>query len=345
MGNDDVDDEIARLEAELAGEGGGGGGGGSGSGGSGGDDDGDMKAMLANWTNDDSSSDDSDESSEEERREIDLDDNTLDHIVLAAPDLEAALDEFEEKTSIKPKIGGAIKGLGLKTARISFEGASYIEIIAPDPDSPGPIGNLLESSGVKGLRPFHYAIRNGRCEKMKDEVAKMGYTPDHISMFGAKEDGTPRKWEMLYLYGHKLGGIAPFIINWANSDHPCETLPVVGRLKYCRVSAPEDDPVHKLVGQYNPKVIELEKGEKKFEFAFSSPEGTLTFESKKMVGFRFPGFEEECGPIEGEDDEEIKMKPVVKHDDEEPKPAEPKPKKKKEKKEKKEKKKKEKKKK
>jgi len=276
----------------------------------GGDDDEEMKKLLADWgsdhkDNDDKDDDDSssDDSSGTEPREIDLEDNVLDHVVLAAADFEDALSEFLDKTGINPKIAGSIKGLGIKTARISFEGSSYIEIIAPDPKSGGPIGNLLKASGLTGLKPFHWAIRSTRTEALKEEVAKLGYTPDHISMFGAKEDGTPRKWEMLYLYGHRLGGLTPFFTNWSNSDHPCETMPIVGDLIHVRIQAPGDDPVHKLIDHSGSLGFSLTAGEQAFEVKFDSPEGEVSFGSKKMVGFRFPGFEDDCGPLVDGDEE------------------------------------------
>lgn len=267
-----------------------------------------MKKLIEGFVgegDDDDSSNSSGSESGDEAREIELEDNVLDHVVLAAADFDSALEEFTEKTGVAPKIAGAIKGLGIKTARVSFEGSSYLEIIAPDPKSGGPIGNLLKASGLSGLKPFHWAIRNSRAEPLKDEVNKFGYTPDHISMFGAKEDGTPRKWEMLYLYGHKMGGITPFYINWANSDHPCETMPVVGDLIHVNVSAPEGDPIHKLIAHTESSGFNLEEGSPKFEVKFDSPEGEITFSATKMVGFRFPGFEDECGPIEGEEESEF----------------------------------------
>jgi len=275
------------------------------------EEDAEMKKLLEDWGSEHKDGDDSDDTSSSdddsatEAREIELDDNLIDHVVLAAPDFEVALDEFEEKTGQRPKIAGAIKGLGIKTARVSFEGSSYLEIIAPDPKSGGPIGNLLKASGLQGLKPFHWAIRSARTEALKDEVSQFDYTPDHISMFGAKEDGTPRKWEMLYLYGHKLGGLTPFFINWANSDHPCETMPIVGDLLHVKVQAPSDDPIHKLVDHCSSTGFTLTEGDPGFEIKFDSPEGDISFSAKKMVGFRFPGFEDECGPIEGDalDDE------------------------------------------
>jgi hypothetical protein len=225
-------------------------------------------------------------------------------VVLAAPDLEAAITEFQDKTGIEPRISGSIKGLGIKTARVSFEGSSFLEIIAPDPEKGGPIGNLLRASGLTGLKPFHWAIRSSKTGELSAPFKKIGYTPDCIGMFGAREDGTPRKWEMLYLYGHSLRGICPFFINWDNSDHPCETMPIVGELIQVKVTAPAEDKIHKLISETGSSGFSLDEGPPHFEVKFDSPEGEVEFTATKMVGFRFPGFEDEHGPIEGEEEEE-----------------------------------------
>lgn len=261
-----------------------------------------MKALLQEWGGDDAAEDDSDDDdddddSEQSEREVVLDDNVIDHIVLAAPDLEEAMQQFEKETGIGAVIAGSINGLGIKTARISFNDSSYIEIIAPDPKSAGPIGQLLKSKGLTELTPFHYAIRTSRCEELKDEVKEFKYVPDHITMFGGEKDGTPRKWELLFLYGHKIGGTCPYFVNWSNSPHPCAKLPVVGKLKKFTVRAPEDDPVHSLLEHVNVKGLNVEVGKTKLSFQFSSPEGTVKYATTKAVGYKFPGFDDDDSAV------------------------------------------------
>jgi hypothetical protein len=264
-----------------------------------------MKALLSEWVGDDveaddaNDDDDDDEDSDASEREVKLEDNVIDHIVLAAPDLEEAMTQFEKMTGIAPKVAGSINGLGIKCARISFNDSSYIEIIAPDPKQAGPIGQLLKAQGIKELTPFHFAIRSSRAEDLKDEVKQFGYVPDHITMFGGQKDGTPKKWEMLFLYGHKMGGVCPYFINWANSDHPCATLPVVGKLKKFTIRAPEEDPVHKLFDHVDVKGFNIEVGKSKLSFQFSSPEGTIKFATSKAVGFKFPGFDDDENDLDG----------------------------------------------
>ena len=275
------------------------------------DEDAAMQALMDSFimemggVSDDDSSTTSSSSSGPTYREVLLENNVIDHVVLAAPDLESAILEFQEMTGVQPVVSSHIKGLGIKTARVSFEGSSFLEIIAPDPAKTGPIGVLLKSIGLTGLVPFHWAIRTEDAEALKPQLSKLGYTPDCIVMTGASPNGTPRTWEMLYLYGQKMRGMCPFFINWDRSDHPCETMPIVGELIGVTIRAPAGDLIHKLIGHTGSTGFKLEEGIPKFEIIFDSPEGEVTLQADKMAGFQFPGFEEEMGPIIGDAEEEL----------------------------------------
>lgn len=264
-----------------------------------------MKQLLADWDDDDDDSDDSsedddDDDDEEEhekvgfsKHDLNLQDNVLDHIVIAAPDFQEALKEFENMTGIKPSVVGSLRGLGTKTARVGLDNNAYIEIMAPDPKNSGPIGAALARDLEEGtLLPYHYAIRSSEVTEMKDDYVpnELGWMPDHISMFGASQDGTPKKWEMLYLHGHKIGGCVPFYIDWGECDHPSATIPEVGSLKTLIVRAPAGHKVHDLLSSVSG--IHVEEGDPMIEFAFGSPEGTITFSADNPVGVKFPGFEE-----------------------------------------------------
>ncbi|KAL3932188.1 MAG: hypothetical protein SGARI_004029 [Bacillariaceae sp.] len=160
-----------------------------------------MKALLASWDDDngdDSSDSDDDEDDEDEEEEtpagatkfdLGLEDNVLDHIVIAAPDFQEALKEFENMTGIKPSVVGSLRGLGTKSARVGLDNNAYIEIIAPDPKNSGPIGAALARELEEGtLVPYHYAVRSSEVADMKDDYVpnELGWQPDHISMFALK---------------------------------------------------------------------------------------------------------------------------------------------------------------
>merc|ERR1712130_628349 len=92
------------------------------------------------------------------KHDLNLQDNVLDHIVIAAPDFQEALKEFENMTGIKPSVVGSLRGLGTKSARVGLDDNAYIEIIAPDPKNSGPIGAALarDLEEVRKTRRFWF---------------------------------------------------------------------------------------------------------------------------------------------------------------------------------------------
>jgi hypothetical protein len=153
------------------------------------------------------------------------------------------------------------------------------------------------------LVPYHFAVRASDLSEMKEDTVpnELGWDPDHIVMRLPSPDGTLTRWEMLFIYGHFMGGCIPYYVDWGECDHPLATLPLVGTMKSFVVRAPGGTKAHELLK--NVKGVTMKAGKPSLTFSFGSPEGTITFSSDNPKGIKFPGYEEANAPKKPETDD------------------------------------------
>lgn len=226
--------------------------------------------------------------------DVDLEDNVLDHIVLAVPDLEAAMDLFEEIAGIRPTPVGPLQGLGAKTAHIGMDENRYLELLAPDLDNPGPLGDELAKLDKGTITPYYYSIRSSEVSRLIEGYIYdvLGWDPDHIAMVQALPDRSIRQWDMLTMYGHDVGGVAPCYVKWKDpTHHPTATIALKATLTSCTVQAPRRHDVHKLITGVGG--ITVKYGPPFLEVAITSPKGPLTFSTKNPKGLVFPGYDDD----------------------------------------------------
>ena len=230
-----------------------------------------------------SDSDDEDEL----HRDVEVDDNTLDNIVLGVPDLAQAMDDFETIMGARPVMVVAHNGLGSKSARISFNQAVFLEIIGPDPNQADkPLHKKLATLPEGTFTPFHYAIRKSNAIDMQEkEFPAMGFDTDHITMYG-RSGGAVWKWDEIFMTQHSEEGMVPFFIEWGSSEHACCKLPVLGDLVGVTVTAPSSSPVHKALAGVNG--IAVEEGANNLKFEFATETGNHVFECSTPGGIAFP---------------------------------------------------------
>jgi hypothetical protein len=255
-----------------------------------------MNKMMQRWV--DLQGDEEESEGDEDRtlynNDVDLDDNVLDHIVLAAPDLELAMQQFEDMTGIKPTPVGPLQGLGVCTAHVGLDNSRYIEILAPDKNNDGPLGDDLRALPEGTLTPYHYAIRSSEVSTLVEGYISdvLGWDPDHIAMVQALPDASLRQWDLLTIYGHGVGGIAPSYVKWKKAEtHPTATIALKAKLKACTIRAPEGHAVFKLITGVDG--ITTGFGEPLLEVSVETPNGTITFSSHYPKGLIFPGYDDE----------------------------------------------------
>jgi hypothetical protein len=149
----------------------------------------------------------------------------IDHLVYAAPDLQAAVADIEERFGVRARMGGRHVGRGTRNALLALGPQTYLEIIAPDPEQPeSAVPHPFRLDGASRGRLVRWALA---CEDIDAAVAGArghGYDPgDVVDGKRAEPAGTMLRWRMTS--GEPAAGLAPFLISWGDTEHPARSAP------------------------------------------------------------------------------------------------------------------------
>jgi hypothetical protein len=167
---------------------------------------------------------------------------SLDHVILAVNDLQAGIDQFERLTGIRAQFGGAHPGAGTQNALVSLGGASYLEILAPNPEDTAGATAVAELAPYITLLPAGWAMRSEDLDALADSLGERGVRTAPIRT-GARlrSTGARLEWRTLGVEepAHPL---VPFFIQWgAFSAHPATTSPMGCTLRELRFENPAPD--------------------------------------------------------------------------------------------------------
>jgi len=146
----------------------------------------------------------------------------LDHVVLAGPDLAAAVAWFAELTGVEPVPGGQHEGLGTANHLVDLGGGAYLEIIGPDPEQREPV--QPRPFGIDDLtapRVVTWALATKDVDALVADARDAGYDPgEPAAMSRRTADGDLLEWRLTpprFDYGD---GLVPFLIDWGTTPHP-----------------------------------------------------------------------------------------------------------------------------
>lgn len=151
---------------------------------------------------------------------------TLDHLVLAGPDLGELVAGFEERFGVRTTPGGTHPtGTANHLLALTVGGArgpQYLELIGPDPEreDTGPV-TTFGIDGLRAPRLATFAVHPPDLDATIASARAAGHDPgDAWELSRRTPAGVLLQWRLTR--GAAQGPVAPFLIDWGATAHPGE---------------------------------------------------------------------------------------------------------------------------
>lgn len=169
----------------------------------------------------------------------------VDHLLVAAPDLESGVHWVEQQLGVRVLPGGRHPAWGTHNAIVPLGPASYLEVIAPDPSVPAP--NTARPLGLDTLtspRLATWVVARSDLPSLATAAASHGIDLGEVAERSrARVDGTTLRWVMTDPATDRAGGVIPFFIDWADTPHPGSSGPPECRLTSLTARHPDPESV------------------------------------------------------------------------------------------------------
>jgi hypothetical protein len=206
--------------------------------------------------------------------------------MLAAPDLEAAVADFEQRTGVRPSEGGRHPGQGSRNVLAALGNGCYLEVIGPDltQDRANNFGEVLSRLPAPALLKF--AMGTSDIEGVHQRASRLGLWP--LASSGARTDGPfamsrtlptgeVLKWRLLLLGSGDYEGYVPFFIQWDSEPHPSQTAATGCALERFWVAHPDAARLANLYSELAVAVDVVPADQPRLNLALQTPKGRVTF--------------------------------------------------------------------
>ncbi len=211
-----------------------------------------------------------------------------DHLVVAARTLDEAAAWCERTLGVVSQPGGRHVGVGTHNRLIGLAGGAfprtYLELIAIDPDAPGPLSPrwfdlddaALAAAIANGPRLVHWVARTDDLDAACAALRAAGHDVGPVVAAGRDTPAGPLSWRITRpLDGSRPAcGAVPLLIAWGDR-HPCDDLapsPLsIERITIGGVSAAASD----LLGA----TLDVDPGAPPLAVRLSTPRGPLDLAS------------------------------------------------------------------
>ena len=199
----------------------------------------------------------------------------LDHIILGCNDLEGGIELVQEKTGVRPAIGGVHPGRGTRNALLSLGERRYLEIIAPDP-AQQKIVHFPQIRQMSDPRLIGWAVHPPDIAAIAKQLGENGIAfqgPDDGSR--KRPDGHILTWKTVNLADDRHG-LLPFFIEWsADSVHPSKDAPARCRLEYFEIMSVDPDELSLIFKRIGLDLPVQRSDKARLRALISGPKGDL----------------------------------------------------------------------
>lgn len=202
----------------------------------------------------------------------------VDHLVYAAPGLDAGIGAMAERLGVTAAYGGKHTGIGTHNALLSLGRSVYLEIIAPDPDQPPPseplpfgLGELHEP----GLAAWALAVTD--IESRAESARNAGHDPGTVvRMTRALPGGGELSWRLTIRRPSAGDGLVPFLIQWdAGGPHPSASSPGGCTLTDLTAEHPRPEEIEPMLAALGVELSLAEAPRPALIATIESPHGTV----------------------------------------------------------------------
>ena len=199
----------------------------------------------------------------------------IDHLIVGARDLDAAVEELSRRTGVRASFGGEHPGRGTHNALLSLGDGAYLEILAPNPREASTLPVVGELQALENPTPIGWAVTVDDVARTRSMLEAHGLRLSPTRP-GSRErpDGGRLEWETfgIAVPEHAL---APFFIRWgASTPHPSTTSPAGCTLR----SLSFTDPQGSLASMLSPLELPVTVSpgpEPRMRVVLSCPGGTV----------------------------------------------------------------------
>jgi len=166
----------------------------------------------------------------------------VDHLLLGISDLDRGIAFVQQRTGVKPVVGGTHPGAGTRNALASLAARRYLEIIAPDPTQTA----YTRSFDVRTLmepRLITWAAATSNIERVATRARAAGCAVELRDGSRIRPDGKRLAWRTLDIandVGRNGVEPIPFFIQWSRSSlHPSQDSPAGCELRAFEIHHPD----------------------------------------------------------------------------------------------------------